>query len=141
MPLIRYRTRDLCTLDRSPCACGRTHARMGKLVGRTDDMLIIRGVNVFPSQVETALLELGYASPNYRLVVERTGNADRLDIEVELSPDKFSDEVRKLENMREEIAHSVHSITGLNAGIKLVEQGTIPRSEGKAARVLDKRKL
>jgi phenylacetate-CoA ligase len=141
IPLIRYRTRDLCTLNTAVCKCGRTHARMGKIVGRSDDMLIIRGVNLFPSQIETVLLDLGYASPNYRLIVGRKDNTDSLDVEFELSPEIFSDEVRKLENMREEIARNIYSVTGLNAGVRLVEHGTIPRSEGKAKRVIDNRKI
>ncbi|MCL2061911.1 MAG: phenylacetate--CoA ligase [Firmicutes bacterium] len=141
MPLLRYRTRDLCTLNTAVCKCGRTHARMGKILGRSDDMLIIRGVNVFPSQIETVLLDLGYASPNYRLVVERHNNTDTLDVEFELSPDMFSGLISGVEKIRDEIKHKIYSATGLNAGVRLVEQGTIPRSEGKAKRVLDNRKI
>jgi len=141
VPLLRYRTRDLCTLNTAVCKCGRTHARMGKILGRTDDMLIIRGVNVFPSQIEAALMELGYASPNYRLIVSRADNTDRLDIEVELFGGMFSDEVKQIEKTRDEIIKKIFSVTGLNVGLRLVEPGSIPRSEGKAARVVDNRKL
>ena len=141
LPLIRYRTRDLCSLDTTVCKCGRTHVRMGKIVGRSDDMLIVRGVNVFPSQIETALLDLGYTGPNYRLIVGRTENTDHLDVEIELLPQMFSDEVRKIEKIREEIVRRIFAVTGLKVGVRFVEIGTIPRSEGKAQRVVDHRKI
>lgn len=141
LPLIRYRTKDICTLDNSPCPCGRTHVRMSKILGRKDDMLIIRGVNVFPSQIETVLLQMGNIAPHYQLVVDRENNTDTLEILVELEESLFSDEVRQLEQVREKIESNVHSALGLSARVKLVESGTIPRSEGKAVRVIDKRKL
>jgi phenylacetate-CoA ligase len=139
LPLIRYRTRDLCSLDAEPCACGRTHMRMGKILGRTDDMLIIRGVNVFPSQIETAILESGYATPNYRLIVDRVKSADTLTVEVELNEGFNFDEVRKIETLVGEIGQKIYAVTGLTAAVKPVTPGSIPRSEGKAKRVLDKR--
>lgn len=141
LPLLRYRTKDICILTDEKCECGRTHVRMGKILGRKDDMLIIRGVNVFPSQVETVLLQMGNVSPHYQLVVSRVNNTDILDIHVELSPEFFSDEVRKLENMREEIERRVFNTLGLSAKVRLVEPGSIPRSEGKAVRVIDNRKV
>lgn len=141
IPLIRYRTKDLCTIDRSVCACGRTHARMGKILGRKDDMLIIRGVNVFPSQIETALLGCGYVSPNYQIIVGRENNVDTIEVKIELSQEGFSDEVRVLEKYREEIAKKIHTVTGINMKIKLVEHDSLPRSMGKAVRVIDTRVL
>ena len=141
LPLLRYRTKDICTLDSSICPCGRTHVRMGKILGRKDDMLIIRGVNVFPSQIETVLLSMGNLAPHYQLVVDRENNADTLEILVELEESLFSDEVRRLESVREDIEKNVHSALGLSARVRLVEPGAIPRSEGKAVRVVDKRKL
>jgi len=139
IPLLRYRTRDLCTLDTHVCKCGRTHARMGKILGRTDDMLIVRGVNVFPSQIETALLEMGYLSPNYHLLVSRVDNADCLEVQVELSEVMFSDEVKQMERLRAEIIKKVFSITGLNILVRFFNPGALPRSEGKAVRVTDTR--
>ncbi|MCL2798448.1 MAG: phenylacetate--CoA ligase [Firmicutes bacterium] len=141
IPLIRYRTRDLCTLDTSACKCGRTHARMGKLLGRTDDMLIIRGVNLFPSQIEAALLAQGYVSPNYHLLVSRVDNTDVLEVQVELSDGMFSDEVKKLEKLRADIIKKIFSVTGLNVLVRFFNPGSLPRSEGKAARVTDTRKI
>jgi phenylacetate-CoA ligase len=140
-PIIRYRTRDITVLTDEPCACGRTHARMKRIAGRTDDMLIIRGVNVFPSQVESILLEFGETEPHYLLVVDRKGTLDELEIHVELSEQWFSDKVRQLEDIEERLRDRIGSVLGISARIKLVEPRTIPRSEGKAKRVVDKREI
>lgn len=140
LPLIRYRTRDICKLSRTKCSCGRTLVKMSKITGRSDDMLIIRGVNVFPSQVEHVLLELGLSAPYYVLVVDRKNNLDTLEIQVEMSDALFSDEVRKIEETERLIKSAVLSTLGVAAQIKLVEPKTIARSEGKAVRVIDKRK-
>ncbi|TLM97877.1 phenylacetate--CoA ligase, partial [bacterium] len=140
-PVIRYRTRDICVLHEDECACGRTFVRMEKVMGRTDDMLIIRGVNVFPSQVESVLLENGDTEPHYQLVVDRKGLLDELEIRVEVSEQMFSDEVRRLEELEKKLRHEIGSVLGINGKIKLVEPGTIPRSEGKAKRVVDRREL
>jgi len=137
LPLIRYNTRDICTLYRDKCPCGRTLARMGKLTGRTDDMLIIRGVNVFPSQVESVLLGISEVAPYYFITVDRVNNLDTVEIQVELR--EFSDEVRKMEGLERKITREVLSALGISAKIRLVSPGTIERSEGKAKRVLDKR--
>ena len=141
IPVIRYRTRDITMLKDEPCACGRTHVKMLKIMGRTDDMLIIRGVNVFPSQVETVLLEIGETEPHYLLIVDREGSLDVLEIQVELSPAMFSDKIRGLEVLEKKIEHRIESLLGISAKIRLVEPHTIPRSEGKAVRVIDRRKL
>jgi phenylacetate-CoA ligase len=141
MPLLRYRTRDLTRLNIEKCACGRTLVRMDKCLGRSDDMLIIRGVNVFPSQIEAVLLEMSEASPHYQLVVDRENNLDSLEIMVEIDDQFWSDEIRALENLRRQIQHNIASALGLTAKITLVEPHTIERSEGKARRVIDKRKL
>ena len=139
-PLLRYRTRDICVLNRTPCSCGRTHVRMCKPMGRSDDMLIIRGVNVFPSQIETVLLEQGY-SPNYQILVDRVKNNDTLDINVELNPDQFSDTVKEISAREASLANEIKTVLGVNPKIHLVAPKTITRSEGKAVRVIDKRKL
>ena len=141
LPVIRYRTRDITSLDYEPCACGRTHVRMSKVIGRTDDMLIIRGVNVFPSQIETILMEIGETEPHYLLVVDRVDNLDSLEVWVEVSDKLFSDEVRRLEDLNRKIANEIHSLLGLTVKVRLVGPKTIERSEGKAKRVLDRRKL
>jgi len=141
MPLLRYRTRDLTRLHHEKCACGRTMVRMEKCLGRSDDMLIIRGVNVFPSQIEAVLLEMSEASPHYQLVVDRVNNLDILEIQVEIDDQFWSDEIRVLENLRKQIQHNIAGALGLTANIKLVEPNTIARSEGKAKRVIDNRKL
>ncbi|NLI11520.1 phenylacetate--CoA ligase family protein [Pelotomaculum propionicicum] len=141
IPLLRYRTRDISTLHPEVCACGRTHVRMKRVTGRTDDMLIIRGVNVFPSQVESVLLEFGETEPHYLLVVDRKGDLDELEIRVELSEKMFSDEVRQLEKLENRIRHKILSVLNINARIRFVEPRTIPRSEGKAKRVMDRREL
>ena len=141
MPLLRYRTRDLSSLDYSPCECGRTNVRMAKIFGRSDDMLIIRGVNVFPSQVESVLLEIPEAKPIYMLIVDRQGSMDTLEIQVELDEKYNSDEIVQLNNIRNKIKHKVESVLGISVIISLVEHKTIKRSEGKAQRVIDKRKI
>ncbi|MCE1274554.1 MAG: phenylacetate--CoA ligase, partial [Chlorobiales bacterium] len=141
LPLLRYRTRDLTRLHVERCDCGRTMVRMEKCVGRSDDMLIIRGVNVFPSQVESVLLEMSETKPHYLLVVDRHNNLDTLEIQVEVEDQFFSDEVKELEGLRKRISGNLTSILGLHASVRLVEPGTIERSQGKAQRVVDKRKL
>ncbi len=141
LPLLRYRTRDLTTLNYEKCSCGRTIVRMQKCLGRSDDMLIIRGVNVFPSQIETVLLEMSETKPHYLLIVDRVNNLDILEVWVEVEDQFFSDEIKKLEGLKNKIQHNIESALGINANVKLVEPKTIERSEGKAKRVIDKRKL
>jgi len=141
IPLIRYRTKDLTSLDRTPCECGRTSARISRFKGRVDDMLIIRGVNVFPSQVEAALVDCKEVTPHYMMIVDRVNNLDTLEIQVELDPKFYTDEVRALEALNKKIGHIINQALGLNAKIKLVEPKTLIRSEGKAVHVIDKRKL
>lgn len=141
LPIIRYRTRDITVLYDEVCACGRTCVKMERVTGRTDDMLIIRGVNVFPSQIESVLLEFGDAEPHYLLVVDRKGTMDDLEIWVELSDKFFSDKVRALEELEQKLRGRILSVLGISARIKLVEPRTIPRSEGKAVRVMDKRDI
>jgi phenylacetate-CoA ligase len=139
-PLIRYRTRDISTLMREPCPCGRTLVRMGRVTGRTDDMLIIRGVNVFPSQIESVLMAIEGTEPHYEIVVDKRGVLDELEIKVEVSAEVFSDEVKRLEELRSRIQGEIESVLGISATVRLVEPKSIPRSEGKAKRVIDKRK-
>lgn len=139
LPLIRYRTHDIASLSREKCACGRTLVRMSKPIGRSDDMLIIRGVNVFPSQVESVLMTFSQVAPYYQLVVDRVNNLDVLDIKVEMTDEMFSDEVKKIEATGKKIKAAVESILGISANIILVEPHSIERSEGKAKRILDKR--
>lgn len=139
-PLLRYRTRDIGILKREKCSCGRTLIKMMKPAGRSDDMLIIRGVNVFPSQVESVLLQLGNTTPYYQLIVDRVNNTDTLEIQVEISPEMFSDTVKSLEDQEKIIKSAVESTLGIAAKIRLVEPKTIQRTEGKAIRVIDKRK-
>jgi len=141
LPLIRYRTRDLTTLDNQPCPCGRTHVRMQKVLGRSDDMVIIRGVNVFPSMVESVLLNIPGVEPHYLLIVDRIGNMDVLEVQVEVSEGIFSDEVRKLERLEKHISRELESALGIAVKVRLVEPKTIERSEGKAKRVIDNRKF
>ena len=140
-PLLRYRTRDICVLSREKCSCGRTLVKMCKPMGRSDDMLIIKGVNVFPSQIESVLLKMSNVTPNYLIVVDRVGNKDTFEIQVELSPEMLSDTVKSIEELEKKIGAEIQSILGISAKIKLVEPKTITRSEGKAVRVIDKRKL
>jgi phenylacetate-CoA ligase len=139
-PLLRYRTRDICVLSREKCSCGRTLVKMSKPMGRSDDMLIIRGVNVFPSQIETVLIKEGY-SPNYLIEVDRVKNNDTLDVYVELNPEQFSDTVRDLAIKERALAEAIKTMLGINPKVHLVAPKTIQRSEGKAVRVIDKRKL
>ena len=139
-PLLRYRTRDICVLSHKKCSCGRTLIKMAKPMGRTDDMLIIRGVNVFPSQIETVLLSEGY-QPNYQIVVDRVNNNDTFDVNVELSPEQFTDKVGEVLAMEKSLASAMKTMLGINPSVHLVAPKTIVRSEGKAVRVLDKRKL
>ena len=140
LPLIRYNTHDISAITRERCACGRTLTRMHKIAGRTDDMIIIRGVNVFPSQIESVLLSIGEVDPHYLIIVDRINNRDMLEIQVEVSQSMFSDSVAELERLEAKIKAAVDSVLGLSAKITLVEPFTIPRSEGKAKRVIDKRK-
>ncbi len=139
-PLLRYRTRDICALSRKKCSCGRTLIKMAKPMGRTDDMLIIRGVNVFPSQIETVLLNEGY-QPNYQIVVDRVNNNDTFDVNVELNPEQFTDKVGEILTMEKALANALKTMLGINPAVHLVAPKTIARSEGKAVRVIDKRKL
>ena len=141
LPLFRYRTKDLTSITYEKCECGRTLARISRFKGRSDDMLIIRGVNVFPSQVEAALLEIGETSPHYMLIVDRVNNLDILEVQVEVEERFFSDEIKKLENLTQKISRVLQSALGLSVKVKLVEPKTIQRSEGKAKRVIDKRQL
>lgn len=141
LPLIRYRTRDLTSITHEVCKCGRTLPRMAKVTGRTDDMLIIRGVNVFPSQIESVLLEFAEVEPHYMIYVDRVDNLDIMTIEIEMSDAFFSDEVKQIEKLEKKLNHEIASSLGVSAYVKLVEPNRIPRSEGKAKRVLDRRVL
>lgn len=141
LPLIRYRTKDLTSISHEKCECGRTTARLSRFKGRSDDMLIIRGVNVFPSQVETALLEMDEASPNYLMIVDRVNNLDTLEVLVEVDEKFFSDEIRELEGLTKKITQTLQQALLIAPKVKLVEPKTLERSEGKAVRVIDKRKL
>lgn len=142
-PILRYRTRDICSLIYEPCACGRTHIRMRKPAGRSDDMMIIRGVNVFPSQIEEVLLKVsgGDLTPNYQIVVDRVNNTDTLDINVEMSEQMFSDAIRSVERVERSIEAQLRSILGIGAKVHLRSPKSIERSEGKAKRIIDNRKL
>ncbi|MGQ9920735.1 MAG: phenylacetate--CoA ligase family protein [Desulfobacca sp.] len=139
-PVLRYRTRDISTLNPEPCKCGRTLVRMGRIQGRTDDMLIIRGVNVFPSQIEAVLMEVQGVEPHYQIVVDRVGQMDTLEVRVEVDETAFSDEVRQLQQLEKKIEHNIKDYLGVSAKVRLVEPRSIPRSEGKAQRVIDNRK-
>ena len=139
-PLLRYRTRDICVLTRKPCSCGRTHVKMSKPMGRSDDMLIIRGVNVFPSQVETVLLQQGYPA-NYQIIVDRVNNSDTMEVMVEMTPEMFSDSMSKMAKMEKELVGALKAMLGIMAKVKLVAPKTIARSEGKAVRIIDNRKI
>jgi phenylacetate-CoA ligase len=141
LPLIRYRTRDISSLTYEKCDCGRTLVKMARVSGRTDDMLIIRGVNVFPSQIESVLLEIGETAPHYLLIVDRVGTLDTLEVLVEMSDKLFSDEVKRLEELEKKIKNAIESTLGVTTKVRLVEPKTIERSEGKAKRVIDKRNL
>ena len=141
IPLLRYNTRDLSTLNYEKCSCGRTSVRMKKITGRSDDMLIIRGVNLFPSQIEHVLLEMGETSAHYMLYVDKVNNLDTLELQVELDEAKMVDTIRDLQNLSKKIEHALNSALGLSVKVTMVEPKTIARSEGKAVRVIDKRKL
>lgn len=141
MPLIRFRTRDLTSLNYETCACGRTSVRMGRILGRSDDMLIIRGVNVFPSQVESVICEMPEFEPHYRLIVDRKNNLDTFEVQVEVNEEYYSDEITKMVGLQKKIRHRLQSVLGIAPDIKLVEPRSLERSQGKAKRVLDKRKL
>lgn len=141
MPMLRYRTHDICVLHDEPCACGRTTVRMGRITGRTDDMMVIRGVNVFPSQIESVLVSVKGVSPFYMLIVDRVHSTDSLEVQVEIEENAFSDTVSDLEKIRNEISEKVKSVVGISAKITLVSPKSLPRSEGKAKRVIDNRKL
>lgn len=141
IPLLRYRTRDLTSISYDKCECGRTLARISRFKGRSDDMLIIRGVNVFPSQVEAALLEIGETSPHYMMIVDRVNNLDTLEVQVEVEEKFFTDKISELENLTKKISHVIQQAIGLAVKVKLVEPKSIERSMGKAVRVIDKRKL
>ncbi len=140
IPMIRYRTRDLTWLDREVCPCGRTLRRIMRISARSDDMLIIRGVNVFPSQIETALMQVDAATPHYQIVVTRENDLDRMEVQVELKPENASDEVKEMEALRKRIFQAIERVTNIHATVTLVQPGTIARSEGKAKRVKDLRK-
>ena len=140
-PMLRYRTHDLCRLDDSPCACGRTTIRMGRITGRTDDMLVIRGVNVFPSQIESVLVNVEGVAPHYMLIVDRVNSSDTLEVQVEMTDEMFSDTVSHIEQVRKTITDRIKSVVGIATNVKLVAPKSIPRSEGKAKRVIDNRKL
>ncbi len=140
MPIIRYRTRDIASLDRTPCACGRTGVRMSRVVGRTDDMLIIRGVNVFPSQIEEALLRVEGTAPQYVIEIDRPGALDEVTVRVEIRPQDFSDEMRVMHALRDRIDREIQSVTGVRVNVELVAPQTLERSTGKAVRVIDHRK-
>ena len=141
LPLIRYRTKDLTSIHYDKCECGRTLARISRFTGRTDDMLIIRGVNVFPSQIESALLEMAGTTPHYLMIVDRVGNLDTLEVQVEVEERFFSDEIKELESLTKKISHVLQNAIGLAVKVKLVEPRTIERSMGKAVHVIDNRKL
>jgi phenylacetate-CoA ligase len=139
-PLLRYRTRDITSLDPSPCPCGRTHRRMDRVLGRSDDMLIIRGVNVYPSQIEAILVETRGLSPHYQIQVDRVDNLDHMEVQVELAED-FLDEVRHLETLTRDLTRRLREFLGVTAQVRLVSPRSIGRSEGKAQRVIDRRRL
>ena len=139
-PLLRYRTRDICVLTREKCPCGRTHVKMSKPMGRSDDMLIIRGVNVFPSQIETVLIQQGYPA-NYQIIVDRVNNSDTFEVMVEMNPEMFSDSLAKIAEAEKALVAALKAMLGIAAKVKLVAPKTITRSEGKAVRVIDKRKI
>ncbi len=141
IPLLRYRTKDLCTLTAEPCECGRTNVRMSRIVGRSDDMLIIRGVNVFPSQIEAVVLEIEELEPHYMIIIDRVNNQDTFEVQVEVRPSYMSDNMSTMLAIKKKVSSRLHSMLGLNPEIKLVEPKTLQRFEGKAKRVIDNRKL
>ena len=139
-PLLRYRTKDICVLNDEPCPCGRTHIKMSKPMGRSDDMLIVKGVNVFPSQIESVLLEKGYPA-NYQIIVDRVNHSDTLEVMVEMTPENFSDSLAKITAMEKDLVDALKAMLGIYAKVRLVAPKTIARSEGKAVRIIDKRKI
>ena len=139
-PLLRYRTKDICVLTRKPCSCGRTHVKMSKPMGRSDDMLIIKGVNVFPSQIEAVLMEQGYPA-NYQIIVDRVNHSDTMEVMVEMTPDTFSDSLSRIHEKEKSLVAALKNMLGIYAKVKLVAPKTIARSEGKAVRIIDKRKI
>ena len=139
-PLLRYRTRDICQLNYEPCSCGRTHVKMCKPMGRSDDMLIIRGVNVFPSQIETVLLNHGYAA-NYQIIIDRVNHTDTLEVRVEMTPEMFTDNIGEIDRRQKDLVAGLRSMLGLAAKVTLVAPKSIVRSEGKAVRIIDNRKI
>ncbi len=139
-PMIRYRTKDICQLNYEPCPCGRTHVKMCKPMGRSDDMLIIRGVNVFPSQIETVLLNQGYPA-NYQIIIDRVNNTDTFEVQVEMTPEMFTDNMGEIDRRQKEITNGLRAMLGISAKVTLVAPKSIVRSEGKAVRVIDKRKI
>ena len=139
-PLLRYRTRDICVLTREKCPCGRTHIKMSKPMGRSDDMLIVKGVNVFPSQIEAVLLEQGYPA-NYQIIVDRVNHSDTLEVMVEMTPENFSDSLAKITSAEKALVDALKAMLGIYAKVRLVAPKTIARSEGKAVRIIDKRKI
>ena len=139
-PLLRYRTRDICVLSRKKCSCGRTHVKMSKPMGRSDDMLIVKGVNVFPSQIETVLMEQGYPA-NYQIVVDRVNHSDTLEVLVEMAADKFSDSLADIAEQEKKLVAALKAMLGIYAKVRIVSPKSITRSEGKAVRVIDKRKI
>ena len=139
-PLLRYRTRDICVLSDEPCPCGRTHIKMSKPMGRSDDMLIVKGVNVFPSQIEAVLLEQGYPA-NYQIIVDRVNHSDTLEVMVEMTPEIFSDSLAKVTDMEKSLVNALKAMLGIYAKVRLVAPKTIARSEGKAVRIIDKRQI
>ena len=141
IPLLRYRTKDLTSIDYGKCECGRTLARISRFKGRSDDMLIIRGVNVFPSQVEAALLEMAGTTPHYMIIVDRINNLDTMEVQIEVEDRFFSDEIKELESLTKRVTHTLQNAIGLAVKVKLVEPKTLERSMGKAVHVIDKRKL
>ena len=141
IPLIRYRTKDLTSIDHTPCECGRTSARISRFKGRVDDMLIIRGVNVFPSQIEAALVEVEEVTPHYMMIVDRVNNLDTLEVQVELDQKYYTDEIRVIEALTKKIGHVIQQALGISAKVKIVEPQSLVRSQGKAVHVIDNRKL
>ena len=141
MPLLRYRTKDLCTLMEGQCACGRTLVRMSRIVGRSDDMLIIRGINVFPSQVESVILEMQEFEPQYMLIVDRVKNLDSLQVQVEVRKDYFSDDIGSMLALKKKLADKLKSVISIAADVRLMEPGSIERSQGKGKHVIDNRNL
>ena len=141
IPLIRYRTRDITSLNYTPCSCGRTHIRLNRISGRSDDMLIIRGVNVFPSQIESLLFDVEGVSPHYQIILTRENNLDNMEVQVELDETMVSDEIKALQKIESRIQKSIKEFLGVTAKVRLVDPRAIKRSEGKAVRVIDNRTL